>query len=140
MKPKSSIDPNKLAVLPAGVTPEQYSSLDARNIKVKQAILKQSIAIRARIEWLAVQAVTTGKNIIKGEGIERYELDWNIKSRNMITQAGGAAWSGIEWINNIPRSSETCQVPVPVKPDASLCLKAERIRRQAQDGKNKLIG
>ncbi len=67
MKPKSSIDPNKLAVRPAGVTPEQYSSLDTRNIKVKQAILKQSVAIRARIEWLAVQAVTTGKNIIEGK-------------------------------------------------------------------------
>lgn len=94
MKPKSSIDPNKLAVRPAGVTPEQYSTLDTRNIKIKQAILKQSIAIRARIEWLAVQAVTTGKNIIEGEGIERYELDWNIKTQNMIIQAGGAAWSG----------------------------------------------
>ena len=67
--------------------------MDTRNIKVKQSILKQSIAIRARIEWLAVQAVTTGKNIIEGR-IERYELDWNIKSQNIITQAGGAAWSG----------------------------------------------
>lgn len=56
---------------------------------------------------------------------------------------GRKAWylsEVIEWINNIPRSSESCQVPVPVKPDASLCLKAERIRRQAQDGKSKLIG
>ncbi|ESN54059.1 AlpA family transcriptional regulator [Enterobacter sp. MGH 16] len=56
---------------------------------------------------------------------------------------GRKAWylsEVIEWINNIPRSSETCQVPVPVKPDASLCLKAERVRRQAQNGKSKLIG
>lgn len=62
--------------------------------------------------------------------------------RVQVTE-GRKAWylsEVIEWINNIPRSSETCQVPVPVKPDASLCLKAERIRRQAQDGKNKLIG
>ncbi|WP_337036858.1 helix-turn-helix transcriptional regulator [Enterobacter asburiae] len=62
--------------------------------------------------------------------------------RVQVTE-GRKAWylsEVIEWINNIPRSSETCQVPVPVKPDASLCLKAERIRRQAQDGKSKLIG
>lgn len=61
--------------------------------------------------------------------------------RVQVTE-GRKAWylsEVIEWINNIPRSSETCQVPVPVKPDASLCLKAERIRRQAQDGKSKLI-
>lgn len=53
--------------------------------------------------------------------------------RVQVTE-GRKAWylsEVIEWINNIPRSSETCQVPVPVKPDASLCLKAERIRRQA---------
>lgn len=62
--------------------------------------------------------------------------------RVQVTE-GRKAWylsEVIEWINNIPRSSETCQVPVPVKPDASLCLKAERVRRQSQNGKNKLIG
>ena len=59
------IDPNKLAVRPAGVSPEQYNAFGARNIKVKQAIVNQAKAIRARIEWLAVQAITTGKNIIK---------------------------------------------------------------------------
>ncbi|HHU0774522.1 TPA: helix-turn-helix transcriptional regulator [Enterobacter hormaechei subsp. xiangfangensis] len=62
--------------------------------------------------------------------------------RVQVTE-GRKAWylsEVIEWINNIPRSSETCQIPVPVKPDASLCLKAERVRRQAQNGKSKLIG
>lgn len=62
--------------------------------------------------------------------------------RVQVTE-GRKAWylsEVIEWINNIPRSSETCQVPVPVKPDASLCLKAERVRRQAQNGKSKQIG
>lgn len=62
--------------------------------------------------------------------------------RVQVTE-GRKAWylsEVIEWINNIPRSSETCQVPVPVKPDASLCLKAERVRRQAHNGKSKLIG
>lgn len=62
--------------------------------------------------------------------------------RVQVTE-GRKAWylsEVIEWINNIPRSSEACQVPVPVKPDASLCLKAERIRLQAHNGKSKLIG
>lgn len=62
--------------------------------------------------------------------------------RVQVTQ-GRKAWylsEVIEWINNIPRSSETCQVPVPADPDASLCLKVERVRRQARGGKNPLIG
>lgn len=62
--------------------------------------------------------------------------------RVQVTE-GRKAWylsEIIEWINNIPRSSETCQVPVPADPDASLCLKVERVRRQARGGKNPLIG
>lgn len=62
--------------------------------------------------------------------------------RVQVTE-GRKAWylsEVIEWINNIPRTSETCQVPVPAKPDASLCLKAERVRQQARSGKNTLIG
>lgn len=62
--------------------------------------------------------------------------------RVQVTE-GRKAWylsEVIEWINNIPRTCETCQAPVPAKPDASLCLKAERVRQQARGGKNTLIG
>lgn len=62
--------------------------------------------------------------------------------RVQVTE-GRKAWylsEVIEWINNIPRCSDTCQIPVPAKPDASLCLKAERVRRQARGGKSELIG
>ncbi|MGS3403992.1 helix-turn-helix transcriptional regulator [Citrobacter amalonaticus] len=63
-------------------------------------------------------------------------------ARVQVTE-GRKAWylsEVIEWINNIPRCSETCQIPVPVKPEASLCLKTERVRRQVRDGKSKLVG
>ncbi|WP_252495871.1 major capsid protein, partial [Escherichia coli] len=46
-------------------------------------------AIKARVEWLAVNAITTGKNIIEGEGIERYEIDWKIPENCIIEQAKG---------------------------------------------------
>ncbi|KKC64316.1 AlpA family transcriptional regulator [Citrobacter amalonaticus] len=62
--------------------------------------------------------------------------------RVQVTE-GRKAWylsEVIEWINNIPRTSETCHVPVPAKPEASLCLKAERVRQQARGGKGTLIG
>ncbi|AGP46219.1 Phage major capsid protein E [Serratia plymuthica] len=93
MKPKNSIDPNKLAVRPAGVSPEEFSSYDARNLKIVQATANQAVAIKARIEWLAIQAITTGKNIISGDGIDTYEIDWSINSKNIITQAGAGKWS-----------------------------------------------
>lgn len=62
--------------------------------------------------------------------------------RVQVTE-GRKAWylsEVVAWINNIPRSSEACQVPVPKKPDAALCLKMERVRRQAKSGKNQFIG
>lgn len=93
MKPKHSIDPSKLAVRPAGTSPEQFSSFDSRKVKIASASFKQAQAIKARIEWLAIQAITTGKNIIEGDGISQYEIDWNIKDKNIITQAGAAGWS-----------------------------------------------
>lgn len=62
--------------------------------------------------------------------------------RVQVTE-GRKAWylsEVVAWINNIPRSAETCQVPVPKKPDAALCLKMERVRRQAKSGKKPFIG
>ncbi|HDO7261515.1 TPA: AlpA family transcriptional regulator, partial [Escherichia coli] len=62
--------------------------------------------------------------------------------RVQVTE-GRKAWylsEVIDWINNIPRASEYCRVPVPKKPDAALCLKIERVRRNARDGRYKLIG
>ncbi|MXD67819.1 helix-turn-helix transcriptional regulator, partial [Escherichia coli] len=56
---------------------------------------------------------------------------------------GRKAWylsEVVAWINNIPRASNYCLVPTPEKPDAALCLKIERARRNALKGRNKLIG
>ncbi|EPJ9454252.1 helix-turn-helix transcriptional regulator [Pluralibacter gergoviae] len=72
----------------------------------------------------------------------------NLEARSEFPQRvqvteGRKAWylsEVVEWINNIPRSSEACQVAVPKKPDAALCLKIERVRRLAREGKSKYIG
>lgn len=93
MKPKNSIDPLKIVVRPANYPPEQFSTFATRDIMIGHAIIRQAVSIRARIEWLAVQAVTTGKNIIEGEGIDQYEIDWNLSDKNIIHQVGSAAWS-----------------------------------------------
>ena len=49
-------------------------------LKVKQAIVNQAKAIRARIEWFCCSGNHNGENIIEGDGIERYELDWKYKT------------------------------------------------------------
>ncbi|BDO49149.1 major capsid protein [Escherichia coli] len=95
MKPKHVIDPTKTIMRMAG---EQIgngqSSPALRRVKmVHDSQKKQLAAIKARVEWLAVNAITTGRNVIEGEGIERYEIDWGLPATNHITQAGGKEWS-----------------------------------------------
>ncbi|EAX8227396.1 major capsid protein [Salmonella enterica] len=91
LKPKKSIDPTKLVARNPGKA--LNTTADKRTMLVMSAFHSQIQSIAARKEWLAVQLVTTGKNIISGEGIETYEIDWNMDSKNIITQSGSTAWS-----------------------------------------------
>ncbi|MNC14845.1 Phage major capsid protein E [compost metagenome] len=91
LKPKKSIDPTKLV---ARIPGRALSTTgDKRAALIMSAFQSQIESISARKEWLAVQLVTSGKNIISGEGIETYEIDWDMSSKNIITQTVSTAWS-----------------------------------------------
>ncbi|WP_326493387.1 major capsid protein [Lelliottia sp. SL45] len=93
-KPKHVIDPSKeFARMPGEPIGLAASPSYRRTKHISNSLAKQTDAIKARAEWLAVNAITTGKNIIEGDSIERYEIDWAIGEMNIITQAGSAAWS-----------------------------------------------
>ncbi|WP_170999425.1 major capsid protein, partial [Escherichia coli] len=80
MKPKHVIDPTKTIMrMPGEQIGNGQSSPALRRVKmVHDSQKKQLAAIKARVEWLAVNAITTGRNVIEGEGIERYEIDWGL--------------------------------------------------------------
>lgn len=89
-KPKHEIDPTKTSFRMAGESPDALRNPSYRRLRlISDALRRQQLAIKARVEWLAVAAVTTGKNIIEGDGIERYELDWKLPGNNVIYQAAG---------------------------------------------------
>lgn len=119
-KPKHSIDPSKTVARLPGEDPAALLSPTYRRERlVSSALEKQQNAIKARAEWLAVQAITTGKNIIEGEAVERYEIDWGIDAGNIITQAGSVAWSGqdadeFDPTDDIEMYSEQCASPVNI--------------------------
>lgn len=82
MKPKHEIDPTKTIMRMAGEDPAQLNDPTYRRMRLITGNMRRQVnAIKARVEWLAVNAVTTGKNIIEGEGIERYEIDWKIPEK-----------------------------------------------------------
>lgn len=94
MKPKHEIDPSKTVFRLAGESPNALKDPSyRRNRLILSALQNQIRSIKARTEWLAVNAITKGKNIIEGEGIERYEIDWKLSADNIIHQATGKKWS-----------------------------------------------
>ncbi len=94
LKPKHEIDPTKTSFRLAGEDPSSMRDPTYRRLRlISDNLQRQMQSIKARVEWLAVNAITTGKNIIDGDGIERYELDWKLPVSNVITQAPGVAWS-----------------------------------------------
>ncbi|HAF2131473.1 TPA: hypothetical protein G9F27_005858, partial [Salmonella enterica] len=94
LKPKNEIDPSKTIIRLPGEDPAALNSPSYRRIRlIHDALRRQAKSIKARVEWLAVNAITTGKNTIEGEGIERYELDWKLPAANIIFQAAGKKWS-----------------------------------------------
>ncbi|ECI5744905.1 major capsid protein [Salmonella enterica subsp. enterica] len=120
MKPKNEIDPSKTIVRIAGENPAALNSPSYRRIRlIHDALRKQAKSIKARVEWLAVNAITTGKNTIEGEGIERYEIDWKLPDANVITQAAGKKWSeqdrnSFDPVPDIELYAEVAEGPVNV--------------------------
>lgn len=94
LKPKHEINPSKTLVRLPGENPQALMSPSYRRVRmVHDMLCRQVKSIKARVEWLAVNAITTGKNVIEGEGIERYEIDWKLPAANIIFQSIGHKWS-----------------------------------------------
>lgn len=117
LKPKKEIDVTKLVPRwPGEVMSDMSGNRDALIVK---ALDEQQGAIDARKEWLAVQAITTGKNVISGDGIETYEIDWKMSAANRITQTNGTAWSNQDKETYDPNDdlenyAEAAQAPINV--------------------------
>ncbi|EAW9081341.1 major capsid protein [Salmonella enterica] len=120
LKPKNEIDPSKTIIRLPGEGPAALNSPSYRRFRlIHDALRRQAKSIKARVEWLAVNAITTGKNTIEGEGIERYELDWKLPAANIITQVSGKKWSEQDRNNfdptpDIELYSEVAEGPINV--------------------------
>ncbi|EAP9510047.1 major capsid protein [Salmonella enterica] len=120
LKPKNEIDPSKTIIRLPGEDPAALNNPSYRRCRlIHDALRRQAKSIKARVEWLAVNAITTGKNTIEGEGIERYELDWKLPAANIITQVSGKKWSEQDRNNfdptpDIELYSEVAEGPINV--------------------------
>jgi hypothetical protein len=65
--------------------------------------------ITRREEWMAAQAVQTGKIIVKGEGVDDV-VDFGMKDTHLVTLAGTALWSAKTTAKPIDKFREWCKL------------------------------
>lgn len=75
------------------------SDLDAaarHDVVVADMLVEQEENITAREEWMAVQAVLTGKVVIEGADYPAQEVDYGRSAANQLVLAGGAKWDTVD--------------------------------------------
>lgn len=61
-----------------------------------EILMDHEMEITAREEWMAVQAVLTGKVVVEGEDYESQEVDYGRSADNQIVLAGAALWTAVD--------------------------------------------
>lgn len=104
VKPKNQIDPNQPLIRRPG---EQYAgrltAADRRNLVINETLRHQRERIDRRKEWMAAQALTTGKIIVVGDDYPTAEVDFGRASAHTATLTGVNRWgeSGVVPSDNL---------------------------------------
>jgi len=97
VKPKDVVDPQMLLErMPGEAIGGELSPAQRRNAVIVQLLTDQDESITRREEWMAAQAVLTGKITAEMEGQGTYEVDFQRKAENNITLTGAAQWTGLD--------------------------------------------
>lgn len=93
VKPKHVVEPCKTIKRRAGEAIGGNLSAEERfDADLGEKLGKQERMIQRRLEWMAAQALETGKVIVNGEDYPETEVDFGRDPGNTIQLAGGAAW------------------------------------------------
>lgn len=93
VKPKNVITPAEtLKRRPGESLNGDLSPEERRNRIIVQTLQDQDDQISRREEWMAAQALLTGKVIVQGEDYPKQVVDYNRPAGHTITLAGGDRW------------------------------------------------
>ncbi len=94
VKPKDVVDPERALRRAVGEAIGGGQLTGAQRIEaiIADILEKQNIKIQRRKEWMAVQALLTGKVTVAGEDYPEVEVDFQRDAANTVVKAGGAAW------------------------------------------------
>lgn len=94
LKPKNVVDPEQVISRAAGEKiGGGMSNGNRRNAIIAFNLVGQRKKIMRRLEWMAAQALLTGKVVISGEDYPEVEVDFQRAAGNTITLAGTDVWT-----------------------------------------------
>lgn len=94
LKPKNVVDPERVLMRRAGEAIGGNLTAGARHDALIADILdEQRKRIMRRLEWMAAQAMLTGKVVVSGEDYKTVEVDFGRAAGNTITLAGLNVWT-----------------------------------------------
>ncbi|KJK03572.1 phage major capsid protein E [Pseudomonas sp. 21] len=97
VKPTDVVRPTRLLKRALGeALGGELTAAERRNAVIADILLDQEQSIVAREEWMAVQAVITGKVVVQGEDYETQEVDYGRSAGNQITLIGAAKWDTVD--------------------------------------------
>lgn len=101
IKPKDIIDPNRIIKRRAGEPLNGSLSLQARKDAVVSDVLTEHKAqITRRLEWMACQAVVTGKVTVSGADYPTQIVDFGRRASHTVVNTGTALWT--DTVNAVP--------------------------------------
>lgn len=93
VKPKNEIDPSiPLIRRPGEAFGGALTAGDRRNLVINETMAKQRDRIIRRMEWMAAQALTTGKIIVTGDDFPTTEVNFSRAAGHTKALSGGARW------------------------------------------------
>jgi len=101
LKPLDVVDPERVLSRRAGEAIGGALSAGARsNAIIGDLLDEQRKKIMRRLEWMAAQALLTGKVEVSGEDYKTVEVDFQRAAGNTVTLAGNNVWTDI--VNAVP--------------------------------------
>ncbi|QJR79610.1 major capsid protein [Alteromonas pelagimontana] len=97
LKPKHAIKPGQLLKRrPGEAFLGSMSPAQRKMAALTDNLVRQDKAITYREEWMAAQAVLTGKVLVKGEDYPDQEVDFGRSAGNNIALSGAAKWDTVD--------------------------------------------
>ena len=97
LKPTDVVRPSRLLKrLPGEALNGELSPAERHDAVIADILLDHENEIVAREEWMAVQAVVTGKVVVAGDDYETQEVDYGRSAANQIALLAAARWSQVD--------------------------------------------